>query len=218
MDKAPTHHKFKPWRATTRLAVSTGLGIVAYVALDRFRPDLPGGILAWDVGVFCFLFLTYRVIADHSIESIRRRAATLDTRASVLMILVVAAACASLYGLSLNLDALPGHPTLRVVLAGVTVAGSWSLIHTVFSLHYAHFYYAAPEGGLIFPGGEDPNYYDFLYYGFVVGMTCQVSDVQVSSSGLRRLTLVHGVLSFVFNTVILAMAVNIGASLLSGPT
>jgi uncharacterized membrane protein len=162
--------------------------------------------------------LTYRVIADHSIDSIRRRAATLDTKASVLMILVVAAACASLYGLSLNLDALPGHPTLRVVLAGVTVAASWSLIHTVFSLHYAHFYYAAPEGGLIFPGGEDPNYYDFLYYGFVIGMTCQVADVQVASSGLRRLTLIHGVLAFVFNTVILAMAVNIGASLLSGPT
>jgi uncharacterized membrane protein len=217
MDKAQSHHRFKPWRATTRLAVSTVLGIIVYVGLDRSRPDLPGGILAWDAGVFCFLLLTYRVIADHSIESIRRRAATLDTRASVLMIIVVAAACVSLYGLSLNLDALPGHPTLRVVLAGVTVAGSWSLIHTVFSLHYAHFYYAAPEGGLIFPGGEDPNYYDFLYYGFVIGMTCQVADVQVASSGLRRLTLIHGVLAFVFNTVILAMAVNIGASLLSGP-
>jgi uncharacterized membrane protein len=217
MAEARTHHWLKPWHATTRLGVSTLLGVIAYIALNRFRPDLPGGILAWDVGVFCFLFLTFRVIADHSIESIRRRAATLDTRASVLMILVVAAACVSLYGLSLNLDAMPGHPTLRVVLAGVTVAGSWSLIHTVFSLHYAHFYYAPPEGGLIFPGGEDPNYYDFLYYGFVVGMTCQVSDVQVSSSGLRRLTLIHGVLSFAFNTVILAMAVSIGATLLSGP-
>jgi uncharacterized membrane protein len=215
MAEARTHHWFKPWHATTRLAVSTVLGILVYAGLDWSRPDLPAGILAWDAGVFCFLLLTFRVIADHSIDSIRRRAATLDTTASALMTIVVAAACASLYGLILNLDALPGHPTLRVVLAGVTVAGSWSLIHTVFSLHYAHFYYAAPEGGLIFPGGEDPNYYDFLYYGFVVGMTCQVSDVQVSSSGLRRLTLVHGVLSFVFNTVILAMAVNIGAGLLT---
>ena len=217
MAEARTHHWLKSWHATTRLAVSTVPGIIVYVALNRSRPDLPAGILAWDVGVFFFLLFTFWVIADHSIESIRRRAATLDTRASVLMILVVTAACASLYGLSLNLDAMPRYPTLRVVLAGVTVAGSWSLIHTVFSLHYAHFYYAAPEGGLIFPGGKDPNYYDFLYYGFVVGMTCQVSDVQVSSSGLRRLTLVHGVLSFIFNTVILAMAVNIGASLLSGP-
>ena len=68
MDKAETHHRFKPWRATTRLAVSTGLGIIAYFAIHRFRPDLPAGILAWDVGVFGFLLLTYRVIADHSIE------------------------------------------------------------------------------------------------------------------------------------------------------
>ena len=214
MDKAETHHRFKPWRATTRLAVSTGLGIIVYFAIHRFRPDLPAGILAWDVAVFCFLLLTYRVIADHSIDSIRRRAATLDTRASVLMVLVVAAACVSLYGLSLNLDALPGHPELRVVLAGVTVAGSWSLIHTIFSLHYAHFYYAAPEGGLIFPGGEDPNYYDFLYYGFVVGMTCQVSDVQVSSPPWRRLVLAHGVMSFLFNTVVLALSINLLAGLL----
>jgi len=103
---------------------------------------------------------------------------------------------------------------LRVVLAGLTVLGSWSLIHTVFAVHYAHLYYGPSNGGLIFPGGGDPNYYDFLYYSFVVGMTCQVSDVQVAEAGMRRLTLVHGVLSFFFNTVVLALAVSVGAGLL----
>ena len=148
----------------------------------------------------------------------KRRSARLDTRTSVIMAIVVTAACISLYGLSTNLHGpqgvLPDHPVLRVVLAGLTVLGSWSLIHTVFAVHYAHLYYGPSNGGLIFPGGGDPNYYDFLYYSFVVGMTCQVSDVQVAEPGMRRLTLVHGVLSFFFNTVVLALAVSVGAGLL----
>jgi uncharacterized membrane protein len=211
-------HWFRPWHATTRLAAATALGVLAEFLMRRFWPASLSAILAWDVGVVCFLLLTYRVIADRSIDSIKRRAARLDTRASVMMILVILAACVSLYGLSLNLHgpagALPYQPVLRVLLAGFTVIGSWSLVHTVFALHYAHLFYGVSKGGLVFPGGGEPNYYDFLYYSFVVGMTCQVSDVQVAAGGLRRLTLIHGVLSFFFNTVILALAVSIGAGLL----
>jgi uncharacterized membrane protein len=113
--------------------------------------------------------------------------------------LVVTAAWVSLYGLSTTVHGpqglLPDHPELRVVLAGVTVLGSWSLIHTVFAIHYTHRYYGPSNGGLLFPGG-DPSYYDFLCYSFAVGVTCQVSDVQVTEPGMRRLTLTHGVLSF----------------------
>jgi uncharacterized membrane protein len=83
----------------------------------------------------------------------------------------------------------------------------------MFAMHYAHeFYRAKKPTGLLFPGDAPPDYLDFLYYAFVVGMTCQVSDVQVAERELRRLTIVHGVLSFFFNTVILALAINIGAS------
>jgi len=211
-------HWFRPWSATTRLAVSTAVGVLVELILRRLWPAALSAILAWDAGVACFLLLTYRVIADRSIESIKRRAARLDIRASIMMVLVVLAACVSIYGLSLNIHgptgALPDRPVLRVLLAGFTVIGSWSLIHTVFAVHYAHLYYGPSRGGLIFPGGGDPHYYDFLYYSFVVGMTCQVSDVQVAEAGLRRLTLIHGVLAFFFNTVILALAVSIGAGLL----
>ena len=204
----------KPWTATTRLAVSIAVAIGADILLRQFVSAPLAGVLAWDAGVLCFLFLTYRVIADHSIDSMRRRAAALDTRTMVIMVLVIAAACFSLYGISRNLDVLPGHPVLRVVLTGLTVVGSWSLIHTVFAIHYAHIYYSPPEGGLIFPGGGDPTYLDFLYFSYVVGMTSQVSDVQVAETGLRRLTLIHGVLSFFFNTIILVLAVGLGAGLL----
>ena len=199
----------KPWTATTRLAVSAAVGVGVLILLRQFLPASLAGILAWDAGVLCFLFLTYRVIADRSIDSMRRRAAALATRTMVIMVLVIAAACFSLYGISRNLDVLPGHPVLRVVLTGLTVVGSWSLIHTVFAVHYAHLYYSPPEGGLIFPGGGEPRYLDFLYFSFVVGMTSQVSDVQVAQTGLRRLTLIHGVLSFVYNIVVLAMSISI---------
>ena len=208
----------QPWRSRTRLAVATAVGIVAEFVLRRFWPASLSAILAWDAAVVYFLLLTYRVIADHSIESIKRRAARLDATTTVIMALVVTAACVSLYGLSLNLHgpdgALPDRPVLRVLHAGATVVGSWSLIHTVFAVRYAHLYYGSSQGGLIFPGDGEPRYVDFLYYSFVVGMTSQVSDVQVAQSGLRRLTLIHGVLSFFFNTVILALAVSVGAGLL----
>jgi uncharacterized membrane protein len=95
--------------------------------------------------------------------------------------------------------------------------------HTLYSLHYGHVYYGdidpraatyLAEKGLEFPGNEDPDYLDFAYFSFVIGMTCQVSDVQVTSKRMRRLTLLHGVISFAFNTVILALLINTVSALL----
>ena len=102
------------------------------------------------------------------------------------------------------------------------MVSSWFLIHTVFAMHYAHGYYRdedegpdfASAGGLEFPNEKEPDFLDFAYFSFVIGMTCQVSDVQVSSQGMRRLALVHGLLSFVFNTVILALSINLASGLL----
>jgi uncharacterized membrane protein len=134
-------------------------------------------------------------------------------------VLVVAAVAVSLFAIGFELHLAkqqpPGTGGWRVGLAALTIVLSWSFTHTIFALHYAHEYYENPKGKprLQFPGEQEPDYADFLYYAFVVGMTCQVSDVQVTEHELRRLTLVHGVLSFFFNTVILALAINIGASL-----
>ena len=109
---------------------------------------------------------------------------------------------------------------LHVALVAVTLFVSWLVTHTVFALRYAHEYYAATpgvagiDGGLDFPGGAAPDYWDFFYFALVLGMTFQVSDVQITSKKLRRLATLHGLLGFLFNTVILALSVNIGASLL----
>jgi uncharacterized membrane protein len=106
-----------------------------------------------------------------------------------------------------------------VLLGGATIVLSWLFAHTAFAVHYAHEYFAdrgpRHEPGLIFPGrAKAPDYWDFLYFSFVVGMTCQVSDVQVATQSWRRLVLAHGVVSFLFNTVVLALSINLVAGLL----
>jgi len=109
-----------------------------------------------------------------------------------------------------------------IALAFATVISSWFLVHTVFALHYAHIYYGDDPtrpgsniGGLEFPDERTPDYLDFAYFSFVVGMTCQVSDVQVTGRRLRRWTLVHGLLSFGFNTILLALSINVVSGLLA---
>lgn len=114
--------------------------------------------------------------------------------------------------------ARPGVRDLRVALVAVTLGVSWLATHVVFALRYAHEYYETTSegvrGGLLFPGGQPPDYWDFLYFAVVIGMTFQVSDVQIADRGLRRLALVHGVFGFTFNTVIVALTVNLAAGLL----
>jgi uncharacterized membrane protein len=112
------------------------------------------------------------------------------------------------------LSALPR--ALHVLLGFVALAVSWLLIHTLYAFHYAHRYYQSESKtprGLDFPGRQDPDYFDFLYYAFVIGMTSQVSDVQACSRQMRRLTLVHSVLTFAFNVVVLALSINVIAGL-----
>lgn len=178
----------------------------------------------WVVGVALYLGVIAFIVIGAPPERVRKRARLVDPRRWIILAIIVAAAGASLIALGFALQHDP-HETAaalaaRLTLAGLTVVASWTVTHTVFALHYAHHYYGdgpAPgadddRGGLAFPGDALPDYWDFLYFSFVVGMTCQVSDVQVTSKPMRRMTLLHGVLSFFFNTVILALSVNLLAS------
>jgi uncharacterized membrane protein len=104
---------------------------------------------------------------------------------------------------------------MQLALATITIVLSWVFIHTIFAVHYAHDYYGehgAKKSGLNFPADDDPDYWDFVYFSFVIGTTCQVSDVAVESRLIRRTVAAHGVLSFLFNTALLALMVNIAAS------
>jgi uncharacterized membrane protein len=207
--------------AGARLALSAVAGAAVFVLLPEAM-RLPMRLAAaWVVTVVLFLALTTLVVAGATPEAMRRRARLLDPRRWVILAIIVAAATISLLALGLTLQKVPGESSAavatRLVLTGLAVAASWALTHTTYALHYAHRYYGDgplpgdddDRGGLAFPGQEEPDYWDFLYFSFVIGMTCQVSDVQVTSHAMRRMTLVHGVLSFFFNTVILALAVNL---------
>ncbi len=217
---------FDRLEAGKRLLIAIAGGVIIFFfAAPRGFPAELRLVLAWVGGIVLLLLLTLLAIGDDEPERMRLRARSLDARAWVIFALVVAASTMSLGTLGLILQKSAGAggagALVRVALAALTVSASWLLMHVTFALRYAHQYYGDPggeggpdRGGLAFPGQEQPDYWDFFYYAFVVGMTCQVSDVQVTSRLMRRLTLLHGVLSFFFNTGILALAVNILASAL----
>jgi uncharacterized membrane protein len=133
--------------------------------------------------------------------------------------LTVASALASLAAIFAQLGGSAGttgdRPPAKVALAVFTIMLTWAFIHTIFALHYAHeFYDETDGGGLAFPGDREPDYWDFVYFSFVIGMTSQVSDVAITSKLIRRTAAAHGIVSFVFNVALLALTVNLAASAL----
>ena len=182
------------------------------------------GLLGWCVGIAVYLFLAWWLCVGFDGERTRARAQAQDAPSGVLLLVLLLATAACVAAITVLMqqsrDLSGVEKALHVGLAVFALAVSWLFIQTIFTFHYAHLYYheeklAEPDGpGLQFPGGQDPDYFDFLYYAFVVGMTSQVSDVQVTSREMRRLTLVHGVLSFGFNMLILALSINDVAGLL----
>jgi uncharacterized membrane protein len=188
---------------------------------------LVSGIMAWDMLVLVFLATTWTVMLRGGRETMRYRAAHYDTSDWVVLVLCLLAVVASLVaitGMVVGLAAMPqGKKMFRLVLSVITVVGSWLFLHTVLALHYAHHYYwpkrkpgepEAHHGGLEFPGSEAPDYADFLYFSFVLGATSQTSDVAITSKSIRRLAMLHGTFAFAFNTLLLALTVNVAASLL----
>jgi uncharacterized membrane protein len=209
------------WRLHARLFLSAAFGAAVALGLVALPWRLPTRILiGWDSGVILYLLLSCRVAARASIATIRQRAAINDDGAIALLVLTTAAAVASLAAVLAELGHAPGQ--YQVALGVSTILLSWIFMHWIFALHYAREFYGKAgdkagdkiSSGLVFPGNQEPDYWDFLYYSLVVAMTAQVSDVQVTSKAIRRLTTVHGVVSFFFNVAVLALTVNIVSSLM----
>lgn len=198
-------------------AVAVG-AVVGIVAAPVWGPAV-GGIAAWNAALAALLGHPWWLILRSDARHARAHAAVEDPGKIVLFFITVIASTVSLFAAVFLLAAPEAHmPAGRtaqtwvlIVLGGVAVAGSWLLVHTAFTFHYAHLYYREDEtlGGLDFPGGEEPDDLDFAYFAFTIGMTFQTSDVEVSERGLRRTVLRHAMLSFVFNTAILALAVSL---------
>lgn len=201
-------------RLHARLLISAAVGVAAmltlYAADWRLATKL---LIGWDTGVALYLALTYWMMSHALVSHIRRRAAQQDEGAIALLGLTAAAAIASLAAIIVEVGgAKNGNAWGGLALGMGTILLSWLFMHTIFALHYAHEYYGegrdATIGGLEFPGDQNPDHWDFVYFSFVIAMTSQVSDVQITSKGIRRLVNAHGVLSFFFNVVLLALTIN----------
>ena len=205
-----------------RLYVSLLIAFV--VCLVTKNQSLPVAfMLVWIAFSGSFLIFSWIVILSSHPKGLRNIVGQQDTSRSLIFLFVLFAAFISVFAIIVLLQQAPNASkrglTYHILLAASAVFCSWTLIHTLFTLRYAHLYYTYPDrdahaqgknlGGLEFPGTSMPNYLDFAYFSFVLGMTFQVSDVQITSPGLRRLALVHGFLSFVYNTIIIALSINI---------
>jgi uncharacterized membrane protein len=203
----------------TRLILAMLVGVAGFFFIPFAIPGVMRAAIAWDVGAIVFLAVTFMTVGNSNFEQLKQHAGQTDAQLWIILAIIVVAAVASLASLAFVMQKEPGPnaPSLhaRIAVSGVTILISWIFVHATFAIRYAHYFCSNParkgkhRGGLIFPGTERPDFWDFTYYAFVVGMTCQVSDVQVTSSPMRRLTLFHGVLAFFFNACVLALAVNI---------
>ena len=210
------HHRF------IIACVFTALAIVAMHGRVAFTTQL---VCAWDVFAFTTVVLAWFGLSTKDPYDVRRNASLQDASRTFLFVAVISAATVSLFAVFILLGSAkslsPNSFAVHVVLSVAAIVLSWTLVHTLFTLRYAHYYYLEAhkvdrediEGGLIFPNDDNPDYLDFAYFSFVIGMTCQVSDVQISSKMMRRLATVHGLIAFAFNTAILAMFINIAAGL-----
>ena len=202
------------------IAVLVGLAVIATLAPDW---QLSTRLLAgWNVGLALYLVLIHNVIWRCDVARLRRRAKEQDEGGFAILLLSMAATLASLVAIVFELggskQAGHDHMVIHVLLAMATLLLSWAFMQTIFSLHYAHEYYGEGRdkklGGLHFPGENEPDYRDFLYFSLVIGMTSQVSDVAITSRSIRRVAALHGVLSFFFNLSVLALTVNMISNLL----
>jgi uncharacterized membrane protein len=198
-------------------------GVLALLLLPHDWPHTVRSAIAWDLGGFVYLFFALRLMFTCGADRIQARAKRRDDSRTVILLIIllaIAASFAAIAGL-IGEARLPAtgqtQKAYLAVLAVVTIMTSWGVTQFAFALHYAHDYYRPDSGdeakGLIFPECEDPDYWDFLYFAVSIGATSQTSDTQIRSRALRRLVTLHAIAAFFFNTAVLALTVNLAASL-----
>jgi uncharacterized membrane protein len=212
---------FNHVRSRPRLFICAAIGTAVALLAPGVEHAVTRSLLGWNVGVWLFLVLIGMMMlrADH--EHLRRTAIAHAEGAGTVLALVIIAAVVSIVAIVIELSAAKGpdahHALPHVLFALATVTGSWLLLPTLFALNYASLYYrSARGGGLKFPEPDDtfkPDYADFLYFSFTIAVASQTADVSITNRPMRRLVLLQSVLSFAFNTTILAFTINIAASL-----
>ena len=204
--------RFAYLRSRPRLSLAAAVFLLVLGALLSTRhAPLPSLLAGFDLGALFYLGALVELFRRAGPKDMRRLSSQQDIGrwgtlwSGVLLSLVVMVA------LGLELHAGKGSSLLSIAVAAASIVLCWLFMNAMFVLHYAHEYYGSGEGGLDFPGTKEPDYWDFAYFAFVLGMTFQVSDVSISGRDLRRVALAHSMIAFFFNVFIIALSVNIVA-------
>jgi len=203
-----------------RLLISLTAGALAFFCLPGHRlSNLMVVILSWIAFALCYTVMNLLIVFRRSVTQIKKTAMNDDGSSAFVLGMILLASLASVVTLFLLIISKEEQTYDKVLFSMTAISGmliSWVMIHTVFTFHYAHLYYNDEKKsarGLNFPGSEDPDYLDFAYFAFVIGCTFQVSDVTIRSKSLRRVVLLHGLLSFGLNTFVVALMVNLVAGI-----
>jgi uncharacterized membrane protein len=197
------------------------LGMVLFMILPTNWRGTTRLALSWDALTLCYLISMGWIIAQSTVDLCRRHAALYDEGDWIILAVTLGGAVMSFGTIVIELAASKADGAsllFTFLLTATTVALSWAFTHMIFALHYANLYYRADSaglhGGLIFPGEREPDYRDFIYYSFVIACAAQTADVSTVSPAMRRVTLIHCITAFAFNAAILALMINITASLI----
>jgi uncharacterized membrane protein len=213
----PTGDRYVAARPQVGLAL--GAGIVVGAAMSALIGGRFGVMLGWDAACAAYVLRVWSSIWGMDADRTARWAVRADPTRATTDVVMLTAAVASLAAVGVVLvsaaHAKGGAQDLRIAFGVVSVAVSWAVVHTVFTLRYAALYYTGPDGGIDFNQAAPPDYGDFAYLAFTIGMTFQVSDTDIGSSAIRRTALRHGLLSYLFGAGVLATAINLVASLSS---
>jgi uncharacterized membrane protein len=211
-----------------RLLLSIAAALVVYLVEPSSIHTATRCLIAWNVGTWLYIVLYLWMMATSDDKTIRWRANITDDGQFVILALAAVAAIASMVAivaqLSITKDMKGLDKGLHLGLAALTIVSAWLFIHLTFAIHYAHQYFDETKtkdgekptvhGGLNFPDTDEPDYWDFLYFSFIIGVASQTADISIASKVMRRTSLAHSVLSFFFNSAILALTINIAAGLI----
>jgi uncharacterized membrane protein len=215
-------------RGHPRLFFGVALGVLVGL-LEPHEVRLSTRLLiAWNAGTWLYFILSAWLVLNANEESMRRRAKASDEGRFLILVLTSFAAVASIGAIVAQLGATKGmaglDKGLHIGLAAATIVSAWFFIHLTYALHYAHEYFDELDsepgkppkeaGGLMFPGTDHPDYSDFLYFSFIIGVASQTADVQITAREMRRVSLAHSILAFFFNSAVLALTINIAAGLI----
>jgi uncharacterized membrane protein len=208
-----------------RLVIALVISAIIFLLISGHHSAPVLILFTWISFASTIILMDWIIIVTSHPREVRKIAKMQDSSRTVIFLFVIAASLASMGAIIFLLKSSKGAEKNEHILLAITaVIVSWWLVHTIFSLLYAHLYYDTDtddgeelkEGGLDFPTKDDPDYLDFVYFSFVIGMTFQVSDVTISSRHIRRFVLLHALMSFAFNTAILALSINVISGLVAG--